>query len=53
MKLSSFIGQMFALKNELLFVMPKATEAKTYLSNLDKIFMMLTLIKLDIKFDNI
>ena len=53
MKLSSFVGQMSALKNELLFVLPKATDAKTYLSNMDQIFMILTLIKLSTKFDNI
>ena len=44
---------MFALKNELLSVLPKATDAKTYLSNMDKIVMILTLIKLGIEFDNI
>ena len=53
MKLSSFLGRMFALKNELLSVLPKATDAETYLSNIDQIFMILTLIKLGTKFDNI
>ena len=53
MKLSSFVGRMFALKNELFFVLPKVTDAKTYLSNMDKILMILTLIKLGTKFDNI
>ena len=53
MKLSSFVGQMFALKNELLSVLPKVTDAKTYLSNMDQIFMILTLIKLGTEFDNI
>ena len=33
--------------------MPKTTDAKTYLSNMDQIFMIPTLIKLGIKFDNI
>ena len=32
---------------------PKATDAKTYLSNMDQIFMILTLIKLGTEFDNI
>ena len=45
MELSSFVGRMSALKNELLSVLPKATDAETYLSNMDQIFMILTLIK--------
>ena len=53
MELSSFVKRMSALKNELLSVMPKVTNAKTYLSNIDQIFMILTLIKLGIEFDNI
>ena len=53
MKLSSFVGRMSTLKNELLSVLPKVTDAKTYLSNMDQIFMILTLIKLGIEFDNI
>ena len=44
---------MSTLKNELLSVQPKATDAKTYLSNIDQIFMILTLIKLDTEVDNI
>ena len=42
-----------ALKNELLSVLLKAIDVETYLSNMDQIFMILTLIKLDIDFDNI
>ena len=53
MELSSFVGRMCALKNELLFVLPKVTNANTYLSNMDQIFMILTLIRLGTKFDNI
>ena len=53
MEFSSFVGRMFALKNELLSVLPKATDAKTHLSNMDQIFMIRTLIKLGIEFDNI
>ena len=53
MELSSFVGRMFALKNELLSILPKATDDKTYLSNMDQIFMILTLIKLGTEFDNI
>ena len=53
MKLSSFVGRMFALKNDLLSILTKVTDAKTYLSNMDQIFMILTLIKLVIEFDNI
>ena len=46
MELSSFVGRMYALKKELLSVLPKVTDAKTYLSNMDQIFMILTLIRL-------
>ena len=53
MELSSFVGRMSALKNEHIFVLPKVTDSKTYLSNLDQIFMILSLIKLGTKFDNI
>ena len=53
MELFSFVGRMFALKNELLYVLPKATDVKTYLSNTNQILMILTLIKLCIEFNNI
>ena len=41
MELSSFVGRMSALKNELLLVLPKVTNAKTYLPNMDQIFIKL------------
>ena len=53
MELSSFVGRLFASKNELIYVLPKAIDAKTYLSNMDQTFMILTFIKLGIEFDNI
>ena len=53
MELSFFVGQMFAFKNELLSVLPQAIDVKTYLSNMDQIFMIPTLIKLGTEFDNI
>ena len=53
MELSSFVRRMSALKNELLSVLPKVTDPETYLSNMDQIYMILTLIKLGTKFDNI
>ena len=53
MKLSSFVGKIFALKNELISVLPNVTDSKTYLSNMDQIFMILTLIELGTEFDNI
>ena len=53
MELSSFVRRLSILKNELLSVLPKATNAKTNLSNMDQIFMILTLIKLGTEFDNI
>ena len=52
MELSSFVRRMFVLKNELKSIMFKVTDSKTYLSNMDQIFMILTLIKLGIEFDN-
>ena len=48
MELYSFVGRISALKNKLLSVLPKVTDAQTYLSNIDQIFMILTLIKLGI-----
>ena len=53
MELSSFVGQMSALKTKLLSVLPKVTDVETYLSNMDQIFIILTLIKLGTGFDNI
>ena len=53
MELSSFVGHMSTLKNELISVLPKITNSKTYLSNINQIFMILTLIKLSTEFDNI
>ena len=53
MELSSIVRQMSTLKNELIYVLSKVTNSKTYLSNMDQIFMILTLIKLDTEFDNI
>ena len=53
MELSSFVGRMSALKNELLSVLLKVTDVETYLSSIDLIFMILTLIKLGTEFDNI
>ena len=53
MELSSFVGHMSTLKNELISVLPKVTNSKTYLSNMNQIFMIQTLIKLSTEFDNI
>ena len=44
---------MSTLKNELISVLSKVTDIKTYLSDMDQIVMILTLIKLGTKFDNI
>ena len=46
MELFSFVGRMFALKHELISVLPKVTDSKADLSNMDQIFMILTLNKL-------
>ena len=53
MELSSFVGRMSALKNELISVLPKVTDSQTYLSKIDQIFIILTFIKLGTGFDNI
>ena len=53
MELSSFVGRLSALKNERISILPKVTDSKTYLPNMDQIFMILTLIKLGREFDNI
>ena len=53
MELFSFVERMSALKNELIYVLLNVIDSKTYLSNMDQIFMILTLIKLGTKFDNI
>ena len=53
MELSYFVRRMSAMKNEFISVLPKVTDSKTYLSNMDQIFMILTLIKLGIEFYNI
>ena len=44
---------MSTLKNELISVLPKVADSKTYLSNMDQIFITLTLIKLGKEFNNI
>ena len=53
LELSSFVERMSTLKNELISVLSKVTDSKTYLSNMDQIFMIPTLIKLGTMFDNI
>ena len=53
MDLSSFVGKMSTLRNELLSVLPKVTDVETYLSNMDQNFMIVTLIKHGTEFDNI
>ena len=53
MELFSFVGRMSALKNEPLSVLSNATDVETYLSNMDQIFIILTLIKLGSNFDDI
>ena len=53
MELSSFVRSMAALKNEFSSILPKSTNAKTSLSKTNQVFMILTLIKLEIEFDSI
>ena len=53
MELSSFVRSMAALKDEFSSILPKSTNAKTSLSKTNQVFMILTLIKLGIEFDNI
>ena len=53
MELSSCVGQMPILKNEFSSILPKPTNVETSVSKTDQVFMIHTLIKLELEFDNI
>ena len=53
MELSSYVGQMFALRNEFSSILPKSIDAKTSQSKTDQVFMILTLLNLGLEFENI
>ena len=46
MELSSYVGQMSALKNEFSSIMPKSTNVETSQSKINRVLMILTLLSL-------
>ena len=46
MDISSYGGRMFALKDELISILPKSTNTETSLSKMDRVFMIILLLNL-------
>ena len=53
MDISSYGGQMFALKDELVSILPKSSNTETSLSKMDRTFMIILLLNLGPDFENI
>ena len=53
MDISSYGGQMFALKDKLISILPKSTNTKTFMSKMDQVFMIILLLNLEPDFENI
>ena len=53
MDISSYDGRMFALKDELISILPKSTNIETSLSKMDRVFMIILLLNLRLDFENI
>ena len=53
MDMSSYGGRMFALKDELVSILPKSTNAETSESKIDRVFMIILLLNLGPDFENI
>ena len=53
MDISSYGGRMFALKDELISILPKSTNIETSLSKMDRVFMIILLLNLGPDFENI
>ena len=53
MDISSYGGRMFALKDELISILPKSTTTETSLSKMDRVFMIILLLNLGPDFENI
>ena len=53
MNISSYGGRMFALKDELVSILPNSYNIKTSLSKMDRVFMIILLLNLGPNFENI
>ena len=53
MDISPYGGQMFALKDELISILPKSTNTETSLSKMNRVFMIILLLNLGPDFQNI
>ena len=53
MDISSYDGRISALKDELISILPKSTNIETSLSKMDRVFMIILLLKLELDFENI
>ena len=53
MDISPYGGQMFALKDELISILPKSTNTETSLSKMNRVFMIILLLNLGPDFENI
>ena len=53
MNISSYAGRMFALKDELVSILPKFTNTETSQSKMDCVFMIILLLDLGPDFENI
>ena len=53
MDISSYSGQMFVLKDELVSILPKSSNTWTSLSKMDRVFMIILLLNLGPGFENI
>ena len=53
MDISSYGGRMSALKDELISIFPKSTNTETFLSKMDRVFMIILLLNLEPDFENI
>ena len=53
MDISSYGERMSSLKNELIFILPKSTNTETFLSKMDRVFMIILLLNLGLDFENI
>ena len=53
MDISSYGGRMSALKDELASILPKSTNVETSQSKMDRVFMIILLLNLELDFENI
>ena len=53
MNISSYGGRMSALKDELIFILSKSINTETSLSKMDRVFMIILLLNLELDFENV